>query len=83
MNPDTFRPLAGPFTLPGESWMLGLVIQDMKRGGIDYRVIQTGKDQVELWRATAGWQEVIDIEAEVQEVDQCSLLDLDEQEVLP
>ena len=67
MNPDCFRPLAGPFT-DGETWMIGNIVADLRRGGIPCEVRVLPNGEREVWRSVAGWQEVIDIEAEVQEV---------------
>jgi hypothetical protein len=59
MNPDPhcFRPLAGPFS-EAEKPMLENVIADLRRGGIDYRIVGAGDNQVEIWRSTQGWRAV-------------------------
>jgi hypothetical protein len=53
-DPNCFRPLAGPYT-EAEKWMLENVIADLKRGGIDFRIVGIGNQQVEIWRSTQGW----------------------------
>ena len=37
MTSDLFRPLAGPF-YEGDSWMMALIIADLRRGKIPYEV---------------------------------------------
>jgi len=63
MTADLFRPLAGPFTA-SEAWIIDRIMADLRRGNIasEVRVLPNGEREV--WRSTAGWQEVIDIEAE-------------------
>jgi len=63
MNPDTFRPLAGPF-YEDDSWMMALIVADLRRGGITYEVRIMPDGSKEIWRSVTGWQEVIEIEAE-------------------
>ena len=57
MNPDCFRPLAGPYA-EGERWMLEAVIADLNRGGIPWKLQSAGDNQVEIWRSVGGWREV-------------------------
>jgi len=53
-DPHCFRPLAGPYA-ESEKWMLENVIADLRRGGIDLRIVGIGNQQVEIWRSTHGW----------------------------
>jgi hypothetical protein len=53
-DPNCFRVLAGPYA-ESEKWMLENVIADLKRGGIDFRIVGIGNQQVEIWRSTQGW----------------------------
>jgi len=53
-DPNCFRVLAGPYAEP-EKGMLENVIADLKRGGIDFRIVGIGNQQVEIWRSTQGW----------------------------
>ena len=56
-DPHSFRPLAGPYAEP-EKWMLENVIADLRRGGIAFELRPAGAEQVEIWRAAAGWREL-------------------------
>jgi len=56
-DPNCFRPLAGPFS-EAEKPMLQNVIADLRRGGIDFRIVGAGNQQVEIWRSTLGWRAV-------------------------
>jgi hypothetical protein len=56
-DPHCFRPLAGPFS-EAEKPMLENVIADLRRGGVDFRIMVTEDDQAEIWRASAGWREL-------------------------
>ena len=47
--PDGYRPVTTPFALPGEQAMLDGVIADMKRGGIEFVLVEKGPG-IELWR---------------------------------
>ena len=82
MHSHHFHQLACPF-YEGDSWMMAMIIADLRRGKIPHEVRLMPDGSKEIWRSLEGWREVIEIEAEVQDVDQCSLLDLDDQEVLP
>ena len=63
MTSDLFRPLAGPF-YEGDSWMMALIIADLRRGKIPYEVRVMPDGSKEIWRSVEGWREVIEIEAE-------------------
>jgi len=51
----SFRALAGPYS-QAEKWMMERVITDLRAGGIAHRIVPLGDDQVEVWRAAAGWR---------------------------
>jgi len=63
MTSDLFHPLAGPF-YANDSWMMALIIADLRRGGITHQVRVMPDGSKEIWRSVEGWREVIEIEAE-------------------
>lgn len=67
MIADLFRPLAGPFS-EADAWIIDNIAADLRRGGIPHEIRVLPSGEREIWRSVTGWQEVIDIEAEVQEV---------------
>ncbi len=63
MTSDLFQSLAGPF-YEGDSWMMALIVADLRRGGITHQVRVMPDGTKEIWRSVEGWREVIEIEAE-------------------
>jgi hypothetical protein len=63
MTSDLFHPLAGPF-YEGDSWMMALIIADLRRGKIPHEVRVMPDGSKEILRSVEGWREVIEIEAE-------------------
>lgn len=63
MTADLLRPLAGPF-YEGETWMISLIVADLRRGGIPHEVRVMPDGSREIWRSVTGWREVIEVEAE-------------------
>ena len=47
---EGYRSMTQPYVLPSEAWMLENVVADMKRIGADFILVETGVEQVEVWR---------------------------------
>ncbi len=50
---EGFRPLTAPYFVKKESAMLNAVVEDLKRGGIEFTLIETAPGRTEVWRR--GW----------------------------
>ncbi len=47
---EGYHSMTQPYALPNESWMLANVVADMQRTGADFALVETGVEQVEVWR---------------------------------
>ena len=55
MTSELFRPLAGQF-YEGDSWMMALMIADLRRCKIPHEVRVMADGSKEIWRSVEGWR---------------------------